>query len=209
MSRPTVPRVTFDLPGCKQQKKSQKNENQKKILTQKNQRKEQKEKEASKGTTRDGSTFFFEKKCYKKPCSNWEQKNQIWSTRVKKKKKEKKNEKQSLKPWTLKIALRPSGVSLVLSKVALLQEKRGAEKKRIEKRRKKKRKAKKREKGRNGENKERTRREKGEKKERKRREKGEKKREKKRESVETRWTHEIFLSRCAHMSQLKNSQSRL
>ena len=52
-------------------------------------------KEASKGTSREGSKNFVEKKCNKKSCSNQGKKNQILSTGVKKEEKEKEKTKPS------------------------------------------------------------------------------------------------------------------
>ena len=53
---------------------------------------------------------FLKKKCCKKSCSNWGQKKSDFEHPTEEKEKEKKErEKKKTKPWTPKVALRPSG----------------------------------------------------------------------------------------------------
>ena len=95
-------------------------------------KKEKIEKEASKGhlprRVKKNVVFFFLQKCCKKSCSNWGQKVMTKQTKnqTHQKKKKKERGKTNRKPWTLKVALRPSGVLLVFFRFSPLPSQRNA-----------------------------------------------------------------------------------
>ena len=111
MSRPTVPRVPFDLlPNVNSKSrinslKITKKQNQKQKIKKKI--RERKKKRPQKGTSRDGQKNVFRGNVTRNRAEIEATQNQILSTGVKKKKKKK------TKPRTLEVALRPSGASLV------------------------------------------------------------------------------------------------
>ena len=119
VSRPTVTRVTFDLPECEQPeedktRKTKMNRNarkkqwekQEKINNkQKNQKKERKKRDLQ-GPPEAAENFFFLRNGTRNHAAIEVKRKRTRKKRVKKRGK--------TKPWTLKVALRPSGVLLVL-----------------------------------------------------------------------------------------------